>query len=296
MTVSITVRYSSGVIIQRPLPGGTALPFTSGGVQGFTVAVDAAGVDPGAGNVQAKIHLPSETPGDPDTGGYTALTSTGGNGYQGHVPAPAFTCLTLPQWINNLAVTVYVKIAGVWKDPNRTEFQGVCETTMIDVPGTACPWFAFADGDLVGPRGEPVAQHLPPRVRIPDSATGVSITAAGSWRHAPNVGGTSGPQGHTLGTPRPMEIDDYSHPAYNAQQIAQPDAPAPPRNCLVGLLQPNTGITSQIFAIGTGPKVLTFPDPPTHRGIFFGLWDGSQWNAIISNGGNVTVSLKWTTP
>ena len=298
MTDIRTLRYSSSDTILRPLPGGTSLAFDSGGQSCIKVEVDAPGADAAAGSVQALIHLTSESPGDPDSDpGYTALTLDAGSRYSGPVPRPAagYTCIALPQWVNNLAVTVYVKRNNAWDTPSRTEFKHVCEEMMVDVPGTACPWFAFADEELVGPTGEPVGQHLPPRVRIPDGAAGVEIRAAGSWRHAPNPAGTSGPEGKG-DAPRPMTVDWYSHPAYRSDKIDFPkgnDAPA--RNTLMALLQPADGTTeTDMFPVGAGPVTLTAAELAGSRGIFFGLWDGSQWNAGISNGGNVTVTLKWS--
>lgn len=298
MTDIRTLRYSTSDTILRPLPGGSSLSFDSGGQPCIDVEVEAPGPD--VISVQAKIHLTSETPGDPSGGGYTSLPELVPGAdlkYGSPVPRPTagYTCLALPQWVNNLAVTVYVDRGLGWINPSRTEFKHVCEEMMVDVPGTACPWFAFADEDLVGPTGEPVGQHLPPRVRIPDKAAGVEITAAGSWRHAPNPGGTSGPEGKD-DAPRKMLVDWYSHPAYRSDKIDFPEEEAAPaRNTLMGLLQPADGsIETTMFPIGRGPVTKTAAELADSRGIFFGLWDGSQWNAGISNGGNVVVTLKWS--
>jgi hypothetical protein len=185
---------------------------------------------------------------------------------------------------------VAVKQGGVW-DPstNRTLFKGVCSTMSVTVPARCCPWFAFADDGLIGPEGEAITTHRPVRVPIPTGAASVNIAATGIWRHAPTAAASTDPDGY--GNPQPLVNAEYRSPAYLADNIAPPN-PDPLVNTLVALFQPQVGIDSQIFTVGSQLNGLPLGNA---RGIFFGMWDGRQWIENISNSGNLTVTLVWST-
>ena len=286
----VTPEFAANVTINEPSPGGSYLATANGTDMEFEVEVEA----PGADKVVARIHLPTVNPGTDPTVGYTDLAQVGGTDiWTGTVaiPASSYSCNLYATDPNNLAVTVYVRENAVWNtSPNRNLFKAACSTQFVTVDASCCPWFANAELFLTGPYGEDVDTCRPVRAVVPKPAQSVDITATGSWRHEQTASGTSGPGGY--GNPRDLIVAAYQDAGYGSGSITAPVGGAKV-NSLMALLQPSpSGPATAILDIGASTSGL---DVSSSRGIFFGMWDGYQWNPGISNSGTVTATLKWNT-
>ncbi|MCA9114087.1 MAG: hypothetical protein KDA79_03315 [Planctomycetaceae bacterium] len=286
----VTPDLAPNVTINEPRPGGSYLGTVNGTDMEFEVEVNA----PGAQLVAAKIHPTSEAPGSSPPVGFTELTEDGTTGiWTGTVtiPASSYSCNLFATDPNNLTVTVAVKRDDAWHPaPDRNQFKVVCSTQYIDVNAWCCPWFANAELFLTGPYGEDVDTCRPVRAVVPKPAQSVDITATGSWRHEQTASGTSGPGGY--GNPRDLIVAAYQDAGYGSGSITAPVGGAKV-NSLMALLQPSpSGPATAILDIGASTSGL---DVSSSRGIFFGMWDGYQWNPGISNSGTVTATLKWNT-
>lgn len=259
--------FAANLSINRPAPG--ALVLETGEPREIVVRVTALANDIA---VQACVQTAGFLPpipapnGVPDPIFFTALTPLGGGVFGGMVRVPPnHACSVTNPSLDNLTVTVIVKrVDNLWdQNPNQTSCKGVCATMVVDVPATACPWFAYADDDLSGPAGEPVRTHKPVRIKIPDGATNVAFTAQGSWRHAPT--NPSGPDGN--GGDIPLLNPAYRNALYGSDGInAAADFKV---NSLVGMFKP----VNTIFLIGSA---LAAQPVNANSALYLGFWDGTQ--------------------
>jgi len=283
------------ITINKPFPGAPTLEFIGGGGQ-FQVLVQ-ANVG-GASEVHACIHFPGMGPTHPapnaanPLAGFTELNPQGGQNFSKLVDCPQYhACATTPPQFDNLAVTVIYRETGtglINAEFSVTTFKGVCSKSSVEVQATACPWFAYADEDLVGPRGEPVGSHKPTRIRIPDGASSVSLAALGSWRHEPTSAGTSDANGR-VGQAFNLLDSRYMDAMYTYGQIAGPGF-AVNVNTLVGLLEPVGSLGTTIFVVGNAlTKTVS-----GMKALHLAMWDGYGWNGLTSNSGSQIVTLNWT--
>lgn len=277
--------------IDLPVGGALTLEDLSTGSPKIEVATTVSDVS----EVWAAVHfpglaLPAPAPNATAPGAeFTQLSPGIATGsFLGLVPPPAsHSCATSIPQFDNLAVTVIKRNADLsWdQEPRVTNFKCVCRTMTVVVPATACPWFAYADDDLVGPRGEPVAAHKPTRVRVPNGATQFAVTSVtGNWRHEPTNAGTSNAEGRTGSE---TGLLDALYTQYGP--ITAPSANLKV-NTLVGLLQPSVGLAGQLFKIG---MALGTTPLAGSRALSLGMWDGYGWNST-SNSGSVVVTIVWS--
>lgn len=284
----VTPDLAPSVTINEPRPGGSYLGTANGTNMEFEVEVDAAGAE----EVKAKIHPTSESPGTSPPVGFTELTEDGNTGiWRGTVaiPASSYSCNLYATDPNNLTVTVAVKRDDAWHPaPDRNQFKVVCSTQYIDVNAWCCPWFVNANISLEGPYREDVDTHRPVRAVVPKSVQTVDLTASGVWRHEQTASGTTDADGK--GVAHDLLDGAYKHAVYGSAGISGPAGGAKV-NSLVALLQPSpSGSPTEIQLIGTSEIGL---DVSGSRGIFFGMWDGYEWNRGASNTGTVRVTLNW---
>ena len=164
----------------------------------------------------------------------------------------------------------------------------------INVPGTACPYFAgqtAADIPLTGSGG---GDHntfhgdgsdtdtLPPFVDITGfGGTILSITATGTWGHWDP--GQSGPDGYDAYYPTHDEYDDFGISRVLNTRVntllgvfltdAAPSLPAPASLTFGNVM--TSPLLQQTFVIGSSLQNITIPSGATR--LFFGLNNGYEW-------------------
>jgi hypothetical protein len=183
-----------------------------------------------------------------------------------------------------------------------SQVMGSATTVTINVPGTACPYFAGQTfGAIPVPSGDPffdtdttVPFTIPPYIDVSGLCdTITSITAVGEWGHPP----ISGPDGY--GT------YDPTHQAYIDLGIST--VLNTPLNALLGVFLTDaapvalsapapldyltsdmtTPLLQQTFVIGSSLEDITIPAGATR--LYFGLNNGYEW---INNVGELSVTVS----
>lgn len=182
-----------------------------------------------------------------------------------------------------------------------SQVMGSATTVTINVPGTACPFFAgqtFGSIPLTGDTWfdidtmDPLT--MPPWIDVTGlCGTITSITAIGEWGH-PTLSGPDGYAGYDL--THQQYIDLGISPALNtplnallgvfltdAAPVAL-SAPAPLDYLTSDMTSP---LLQQTFVIGSSLENITIPAGATR--LFFGLNDGYEWT---NNVGELSVTVS----
>lgn len=184
---------------------------------------------------------------------------------------------------------------------STSQVMGSATTVTINVPGTACPYFAGQTFLSILPTGNPwfdidatVPFTLPPFVDVTGlCGTISSITAVGEWSH----GVPSGPDGYDGYDPTQQEYIDLGiSPVLNTPlnallgvflTDAAPVALSAPAPLDYNTSDMTSPLLQQSFVIGSNLENINIPAGATR--LFFGLNDGYEW---INNSGELSVTVS----
>jgi hypothetical protein len=182
-----------------------------------------------------------------------------------------------------------------------SQVMGGATTVTINVPGTACPYFAGQTLELILPTGNPWfdvdildPDTMPPYIDVTGlCGTISSITAVGEWSH----GVPSGPDGYGGYDPTQQEYIDLGiSPVLNTPlnallgvflTDAAPVALSAPAPLDYNTSDMTTPLLQQTFVIGSNLENITIPAGATR--LFFGLNDGYEW---ANNSGELSVTVS----
>jgi hypothetical protein len=186
-----------------------------------------------------------------------------------------------------------------------SQVMGSATTVTINVPGTACPYFAGQTlGAILIPSGDPwfdidallLPVTEPPYIDVTGlCGTITSITAVGEWGHGPGL--LSGPDGSGGYDPTHQAYIDLgistvlNTPLNALLGVFLTDAAPLPLTAPTPLDYLTSDMTSpllqQTFVIGSNLENITIPAGATR--LFFGLNNGYEW---INNVGELSVTVS----
>jgi hypothetical protein len=182
-----------------------------------------------------------------------------------------------------------------------SQAMGSATTVTINVPGTACPYFAGQTSGAIPPAADgyfmtdtTVPFTIPPYVDVTGiCGTITSITAVGEWGHP----ALSGPDGYPYYYATHQEYIDLGISPVNGAPInalfgvfltdAAPVALSAPAPLDYLTSDMTTPLLQQTFVIGSNLENITIPAGATR--LFFGLNDGYEW---INNVGELSVTVS----
>jgi len=168
----------------------------------------------------------------------------------------------------------------------------------INVPGTACPYFAGQPGPVnaagIGWGDNNNSAVLPPYLDVTGFTGPLCITATGNWSHTPSF--TTGPEGYNGYDPTHAEYAQFGISLTSGAPLnalvgifltnAAPSA-STPTSLVFGVDDMTTPDLQQTFIIGASLQNIVIPTNATR--LFFGLNNGYEWSNNIGSV-NVTVS------
>jgi len=183
-----------------------------------------------------------------------------------------------------------------------SQVMGSATTVTINVPGTACPYFAGQTFGSILFTGNPwfdidtmMPFTMPPYVDVTGfGGTILSITAVGEWGHGPGL--LSGPDGYAGFDPTQQQYIDLGISPVNGAQLnallgvfltdAAPVAFSAPPGLIYGVSDMTSPLLHQTFVIGSNLENITIPGGATR--LFLGLNNGYEW---ANNVGSVDVTV-----